>query len=32
MAGDEPGFVVVFGEVDERGSELFDCIEGGHPQ
>ena len=27
VAGDEPGFVVVSGELDERGSELFDRIE-----
>jgi hypothetical protein len=32
VAGDEPGFVVVPGELDERGSELFDGIEGPHPQ
>ena len=27
VAGDEPGFVVVPGELDERGSQLFDGIE-----
>ena len=32
VAGDEPGFVVVPGELDERGSELFDRIEGSRPQ
>src|SRR5215204_2253015 len=32
MPGDEPGFVVVPGKRDERGSQLFDGIEGSHPQ
>jgi hypothetical protein len=32
VAGDEPGFVVVPGELDERSSELFDRIEGSRPQ
>src|SRR5258705_1455783 len=32
VPGDEPGFVVVPGELDERGSQLFDSIEGPHPQ
>jgi hypothetical protein len=32
VAGDEPSFVVVPGELDERGSQLFDGIEGSHPQ
>ena len=32
VAGDEPRFVVVPGERDERGSELFDRIEGFRPQ
>ena len=32
VPGDEPGFVVVTGELDERGSQLFDGIEGSHPQ
>ena len=31
LAGDEPGFVVVPGELDERGSQLFDRIEGPRP-
>ena len=32
VPGDEPGFVVVPGELDERGSQFFDGIEGPHPQ
>src|SRR4249920_3269385 len=32
MSGDEPGFVVASGELDERGSQLFDGVEGPHPQ
>ena len=32
MPGDEPSFVVVPGELDERGSQFFDGIEGPHPQ
>jgi transcriptional regulator with XRE-family HTH domain len=32
VPGDEPGFVVVPGELDERGSQLSDGIEGLHPQ
>ena len=32
MPGDEPSFVVVSGELDERGSQFFDGIEGPHPQ
>ena len=32
MPGDEPGFVVAPGELDERGSQLFDGVEGPHPQ
>ena len=32
VAGDEPGFIVVPGELDERGSQLFDGVEGSHPQ
>jgi hypothetical protein len=28
MSGDEPGFVVAPGELDERGSQLFDGVEG----
>src|SRR4029077_6933280 len=29
---DEPGFVVASGKLDERGSQLFDGVEGPHPQ
>ena len=32
MSGDEPGFVVAPGELDERGSQLFDGVECSHPQ
>jgi hypothetical protein len=32
VAGDEPSFGVVPGELDERSSELFDRIEGSRPQ
>jgi hypothetical protein len=32
VPGDEPSFVVVPGELDERGSQFFDGIEGPHPQ
>ena len=32
MPSDEPGFVVASGELDECGSQLFDGIEGSHPQ
>ena len=32
MPGDEPGFVVASGKLDERGSQLFDGVEGPHPQ
>ena len=32
VPGDEPGFVVVTGELDERGSQFFDGIEVPHPQ
>ena len=32
VPGDEPSFVVVSGERDERGSQVFDGIEGPHPQ
>jgi hypothetical protein len=32
VPGNEPGFVVVAGELEERGSQLFDGIEGLHPQ
>jgi len=31
VPGDEPSFVVVPGELDERGSQLFNGIEGYHP-
>ena len=30
MSGDEPGFVVAPGELDERGSQLFDGVECSH--
>src|SRR6266850_1577683 len=32
VPGDEPGFVVAIGELDECGSQLFDGVEGSHPQ
>jgi hypothetical protein len=32
VPGDEPGFVVASGKLDERGSQLFDGVEGPHPQ
>jgi len=32
MPRDEPGFVVARGELDERGTQLFDRIEGLPPQ
>ena len=32
MSGDEPGFVVASGKLDERGSQLFDGVECSHPQ
>ena len=32
MPGDEPGCVVVTGELDERGSQLFDGVERTDPQ
>src|SRR5208337_652325 len=32
MPCDEPGFVVARGELDERGAQLFDRIEGLHPK
>ena len=32
MPGDEPGFVVASSKLDERGSQLFDGVEGSHPQ
>jgi hypothetical protein len=32
VPGDEPGFVVTIGELDECGSQLFDGVEGSHPQ
>ena len=32
MPGDEPGFVVASSKLDERGSQLFDGVEGPHPQ
>jgi hypothetical protein len=32
VPGDEPGFVVVAGKLDERGSQLFDGIEGPYLQ
>ena len=32
VAGDEPGFVVVPAQLMERGSQLFDRIEGPRPQ
>ena len=32
VRGDEPGFVVVCGELDGCGSQVFDGIEGPHPQ
>jgi hypothetical protein len=31
VPGDEPGFVVASGKLDERGSQLFDSVEGPHP-
>jgi hypothetical protein len=32
VPSDEPGFVVASGELDECGSQLFDGVEGCHPQ
>jgi hypothetical protein len=32
VPSDEPSFVVASGEVDECGSQLFDGVEGPHPQ
>jgi hypothetical protein len=32
VPGDEPGFVVAIGELDECGPQLFDGVEGSHPQ
>ena len=32
MPSDEPGVVVASGELDECGSQLFDGVEGSHPQ
>src|SRR5665811_1642803 len=32
VPGDEPGFVVVVGKVDERGAQFFDGIEGSDPE
>jgi hypothetical protein len=32
VPGDELGFVVASGKLDERGSRLFDGVEGPHPQ
>jgi hypothetical protein len=32
VPSDEPSFVVTSGEFDECGSQLFDRIEGSHPQ
>jgi hypothetical protein len=31
VPGDEPGFVVVVGKLDERGAQFFDGIEGSDP-
>ena len=32
MSGDEPGFVVAVGKLDERGAQFFDGIEGSDPE
>src|SRR6202171_5355609 len=32
VPSDEPSFVVASGELDECGSQLFDGVEGSHPQ
>src|SRR6516162_5859773 len=32
VPSDEPSFVVASGELDECGSQLFDGVEGPHPQ